>query len=114
MESQNHKIVSSELVYKFGYLHIILNLCKSLTGNNVFFSFTGRNFKSDEEVDKNNFSFEFNFFWPREVTGKMLQEMPVALHIVKTIPKTPSITNGEVNRLVKHEFPEALDKTSKK
>ena len=35
MESKNHEIVSSELVFKFCYLNIILNLCKCLSGNNV-------------------------------------------------------------------------------
>ena len=112
MESKNHEIVSSELVYKFGFLQIILNLCKSLTKNKCVFLLYTTKFKSDEDIDKNNPSFEFNFFWPREVTRKMLQEMPAALDFVKTLPKTP-ITNGEVNRMVKQKFPEALDKTSK-
>ena len=62
---------------------------------------------------KYNPPFEFNFFWPREVTLKMQQEMPAALDCVKTLSKIPSITNGKVNRLVKQVFPNALDKTSK-
>lgn len=43
----------------------------------------------------------------------MLQEMTAALDFVQTLPKTPFITKGEVNRMVKQEFPEALDKTNK-
>ena len=49
-----------------------------------------------------------------EVTRKMLQEMPAAFDFVTTLPKTLLITNGEVNRMVKQEFPEAVDRTNNK
>ena len=62
MEGENHKILSSQLIYKYNLFEIILYICESLLGDNVFFCFTRRNFKSNDEVKSNNLFFEFTFF----------------------------------------------------
>ena len=63
MEAQKHIIVSSESIYKFKFLEIILLICESLLGDKVSFFVTRRNFcKSNDEVKSNNPSFEYNFF----------------------------------------------------
>ena len=87
MDAQKHNIVLSESIYKFKFLEIILHICESLIGNMVFFCFTRRNFKSNDEVKLNKPSFEFNFFWPLEVARKLLEELPGAVEFVKTLPK---------------------------
>ena len=87
MEEQKYNIVSSESIYKYKFLEIILHICESLIGNKVFFCFTRRNFKSDDEVKSNKPSFEFNFFWPLEVARKLLEELPGAIEFVKTLPQ---------------------------
>ena len=45
MDSQKHVVISSELIYKWEALQIILKTCHSLLNNTVFFSFYRRNFK---------------------------------------------------------------------
>ena len=87
MEAQKHNIVSSESIYKFKFLEIILHICESLLGDKVFFCFTRLNFKSNDEVKLNKPSFEFNFFWPLEVARKLLEELPGAIEFVKTLQK---------------------------
>ena len=79
MIEQKHNIVSSESIYKYMFLEIILHICESLIGNKVFFCITRRNFESDDEVKSNKFSLKFNFFWPLEVARKMLEELPEAI-----------------------------------
>ena len=76
MEEQKHNIVSSESIYKYKFLEIILHINESLIGHKVFFCFTRRNFESHDEVQSNKPSFEFNFFWPLEVARKLLEELP--------------------------------------
>ena len=87
MEAQKHNIVSSESIYKFKFLEIILHICESLIRNKVFFCITRRNFKSNNEVKLKKFSFEFNFFWPLEVARKLQEELPEAIEFVKTLKK---------------------------
>ena len=53
----------------------------------MFFCFTRRNFKSNDEVKLNKPSFEYNFFWPLEVARKLIEELPGAIEFVKTLPK---------------------------
>ena len=87
MEAQKHNIVSSGSIYKFKFLKIILHICESLLGDKVFFCFTRRNFKSNDEVKLKKPSFEFNFFWPLEVARKLLEELPGAIEFIKPLPK---------------------------
>ena len=87
MEEQKHNIVSSESMYKYKCLEIILHICESLIGNKMFFCFTRQNLESDDEVKSNKPSFEFNFFWLLEVALKLLEELPGAIEFVKTLPK---------------------------
>ena len=95
MDSQNHVIVSSEVIYKYGFQQIILHICKPLTKGNVFFCFTRKNFKSPDEVKSNKPLYKYNFFWPREVACKMLEELPGAIDYVKTLPKECSKSTTE-------------------
>ena len=53
----------------------------------MFFCFTRRNFKFNDEVKLNKPSFIFNIFWPLEVARKLLEEFPGAIEFVKTLPK---------------------------
>ena len=75
----------------------------------MFFCFIRRNFKSNEEAKLNNFSVKYNFFWPLEVARKMLQELPAAIDFASTLPKKCSVTNGEVDCMLLHDFPDAID-----
>ena len=109
MEEQKHNIVSSESIYMFKLLEMILHICESLIGDKVFVCFSQRNFKSNDDIKSNNPSFEYNFFWPLEVTRKMLQELPAAIDFASTLPKKCSVTNGEVDRMLFHNFPDAID-----
>ena len=85
MESLKHEIVSSYEIYKFGLLEIHLQICKPLTGGNVFYFFTRRNFKSYDETKLNKLSFEYNFYCPTDVMRNMLQELPGAIKYVNTL-----------------------------
>ena len=87
MEEQKHNIVTSESIYKYKLIEIILHICESLIGNKVCFCFTRRNFESDDELKSNKPSFKFIFFWPLEVARKLLEELPWAIEFVKTLPK---------------------------
>ena len=87
METQKHKIVSSQLIYMYNLFEIILHICESSFRNKVFVCFTRRNFKSNDEVKSNKSSNEYNFFWPVDVASKLLQEIPGAIDVVKTRPK---------------------------
>ena len=69
----------------------------------------GEIFKSNDEGKSNNPSFEYNFFWLLEVASKMLQELPAAIDYASTLPKNCSVTNGEVDRMLFHNFPDAID-----
>ena len=109
MEAQKHNIILSESIYMFKFLEIILHNCNSLLGDKVFFCFTRRNFKSNDEVKSNNPSYEYNFFWPLEVARKMLQELQAAIDFALTLPKKYFVTNGEVDRMLLHDFPDAID-----
>ena len=87
MEALKVEIVSSHEIYKFGLLKINLHICKSLTGGNVFFCFTRRNFKLHDEIKLNKQSFEYNSYCPRDVVRNMLQELPGAIKYVNTLHK---------------------------
>ena len=77
-------IVSSEVIYNYGFQKIIFHICKPLTKGNVFFCFTRKNFKSPDEDKSNKLLYEYNFFWPWKVGRKMLEELPGAIDYVKT------------------------------
>ena len=109
MEAQKHNIVLIKSIYKFKFLEIILNICESLLGDNMFFCFTRQNFTSNDAVKSNNYSFEYNFFWPLKVARKMLEELPAAIDFASTLPKTCSVTNGEVDHMLLHDFPDAIN-----
>jgi hypothetical protein len=92
----SHEVVSSQLIYKFECLEIILSICKSLLNNTVFFCFTRRNFKSKaglrDESEKP--SSEYSFFFPREVGRKLIEELPATIdfiqHVLTKEVKNPS------------------------
>ena len=97
MDSQKHEVVSSQLIYKFECLEIILSICKSLLNNTVFFCFTRRNFKTkaglrDDGSEKP--SSEYSFFFPREVGRKLIEELPATIdyiqHVLTKEVKNPS------------------------
>ena len=96
MESLTHEIVSSHEIYKCGLLEINLHICKPLTGGNVFYCFTRRNFKSIDEKKLNKPSFEYNFNCPRDVMRNMLQELPGAIKYVNTLHNEWSNNTTEV------------------
>ena len=96
MDSQNHVINLSEVIYKYEIKQIIFHVCKPLTIGNVFFCFTGKNFKPPDEVKSNKPVYEYNFFWLREVSRKMLKILPGAIDNVKTLSNkcSKNITDG--------------------
>ena len=51
------------------------------------FCFIRKNFKSPDEETSNKPLYKYNFFWPREIAHKMLEELPGAIDNVKTLPK---------------------------
>ena len=104
MEAQKHKIVSSELIYKYNLFEIILHISESIMWEDVFFCFTRRNFKSNE-VKSNKSSNEYNFFWPVDVASKLLQEIPGAIDFVRTLPNKCSYNDKAVDRILRLEFP---------
>ena len=53
MDFQNHVIVLSEVIYKFGFQQIIPHICKPLTEGNVFLCFTRKYFKFPNEEKSN-------------------------------------------------------------
>ena len=87
MEALNVEIISSHEIYKFWLLEINFHICKSLTGGNVFFCFTRRNFKSHDEIKLKKPSLEYNFYCSRGVVRNMLQELPGAIEYVNTLNK---------------------------
>ena len=68
-----------------------------------------RNCKPNDEVKSNNPFFKYNFLWLLEVARKMLQELPVAIEFASTLHKKCTVTNGEVDRRLLHDFPDAID-----
>ena len=86
MESQKHVVVSSQLIYKFECLEIILSICSSLLNNTVFFCFDRRNFKTKaglrDDGSEKPLS-EYSFFVPREVARKLLDELPASIDFIQ-------------------------------
>ena len=98
MDSQKHEVVASQLIYKFECLEIILSICKSLINNTVFLCFTRRNFKSKAVYRDDGSewpSSEYNFFLPRDVGRKLLEELPATIDFIKHVltkeVKNPSV-----------------------
>jgi hypothetical protein len=91
MDSQKHVVISSELIYKLEALQIILKTCHSLLNNTVFFSFYRRNFKPRADGSKNPLS-EYDFFVPREVARKFLDELPATIDFIQH-QLTKEVTN---------------------
>ena len=86
MDSQKHVVVSSQLIYKYERLEIILSICHSLLNNTVFFCFDRRNFKTKlslrDDGSENPLS-EYCFFVPREVARKFLEELPASIDFIQ-------------------------------
>ena len=76
MESLKHKIISTEVIYVWEKLQIIVSICESLVKDTVFFCFTRRMKAAN-----------YDLYFPREIARKLLLELPGALNFAKTLPK---------------------------
>ena len=76
MDAPNHLIISSEVIYVWQQLQIIVSICESLVKDSVFLCFTRRNSAAN-----------YDFYLGREIARKLLLELPGALEFSKTLPK---------------------------
>lgn len=108
MEALRHNIVLSESTYKYNFLEIFYRFFISLLRDKMFFCFTRQKFKSNDKVKLNNPFFK-NFFLPVKIPRNNSQELTAAIDFASTLLIKCSVTNGNVDSMLLHDFSDAID-----
>ena len=77
MDPPKHLIISSEVIYVWQQLQIIVSVCESLVKESVFLCLTRRNSAAN-----------YDFYLGRNIASKLPLKLPGALEFSKTLPKT--------------------------
>jgi hypothetical protein len=94
MEIPKYEDVNSQLIYKCEGVEIFIKICKGVLDNEVYLCFTRRKPKAGADDGSGWPSSEYNFYLPRDVGRKFLEELPATIdfiqHLLTKEIKSPS------------------------